>query len=124
MIYIKTPINKANANDLYNFIYGVTSGFRTQLKIEKTFFGANLYYKVEVVYPDWKDRFFWEDDNVPELFVVGVDAAVSVIKPLLEMGDVVVEVEKESSIKSPEERDFIISYFLWNNKVKIERSDY
>ena len=57
-------------------------------------------------------------------YVVGVDAAVSVIKPLLEMGDVVVEVEKESSIKSPEERDFIISYFLWNDKVKIERSDY
>ena len=49
---------------------------------------------------------------------------MSVIKPLLEMGDVVVEVEKESSIKSPEERDFIISYFLWNDKVKIERSDY
>lgn len=124
MIYIKTPINGCHADDLYSFISGITYGYAPQIKIEKGYLGDEFYYKIEVAYPDFSDRFIWDCNKAPAVFAVGVTAAISVTKPLLELGSVIIDIEKGASLGPIEERGFVISYFSRKDDIQIEHRRY
>lgn len=123
MFNIKTDFNKANTNDLYNFIAGVTAGNSVQIKIEKGWFDNSIVYRADVAYPDWGSSFEWERKN-SYLNISGTDAVVSTIKALLETGTVVVWVDSEGSAKSPAERYFTLEYFPNGSDIEIEKVDY
>ena len=124
MFNIKTDFNKANANDLYNFIVGVTSGNAVQIKIEKGWFDNFIVYRADVAYPEWSNSFEWDREEVPYLNITGADAVVATVKALLETGTVIVWVDNEGAAKEPSKRYFTVEYFEKGSKINIVKESY
>ena len=124
MFNIKTDFNKANTNDLYNFIAGVTAGNPVQVKIEKGWFDNFIAYRADVAYPEWGNSFAWDREEVPYLNITGVNAVVATVKALLETGTVIVWVDSEGSAKTPAERYFTVEYFEKGSKINIVKESY
>jgi hypothetical protein len=124
MFYIKTEFDGRNTNDLYNFIAGATSGNAIQLKITKGFADGYFAYVIDVAYPDFASRFFWDCDRTDSLHLNGVEAAVSIVKALVETGTVLLWVDADGSLKDTKDRYFTIDYFPKGTDGHLEKENY